>query len=59
MFGTDGIFKLLYGLALRASHPDKYERLREIEAKARSVRQYYLGCFVPGLLQTPDYVCTV
>ncbi|MEU7164166.1 helix-turn-helix transcriptional regulator [Streptomyces morookaense] len=58
VFETDGIFKLLYGLALRASHPDKYERLREIEAKARSVRQY-AGCFVPGLLQTPDYARTV
>ncbi|WP_229922557.1 Scr1 family TA system antitoxin-like transcriptional regulator [Streptomyces morookaense] len=42
---------------MRASHPDKCERLREIEAQARSIRQY-AGCSVPGLLQTPDCVRT-
>ncbi|MCC2278568.1 helix-turn-helix domain-containing protein [Streptomyces sp. ET3-23] len=54
VFGTDGIFKLLYGLALRASHPDKYERRSEMEARARIIREY-AGCFVPGLLQTQEY----
>ncbi|MFF4737529.1 helix-turn-helix domain-containing protein [Streptomyces sp. NPDC001262] len=58
LFGTDGVFKLLYALALRSSHPDKYERRREMEEKARVIR-HYAGCFVPSFLQTQGYARTV
>jgi transcriptional regulator with XRE-family HTH domain len=53
-FDTDGIFEELYRLASKETHPDKYRRRMEIEARARLIEDYS-GQLVPGLVQTEDY----
>ncbi|MEV6671565.1 helix-turn-helix transcriptional regulator [Streptomyces sp. NPDC051162] len=53
-FGTDGIFVELYALAVKEIHPDQFQRLMSLEARAKRVRG--LGAqIIPGLLQTKDY----
>ncbi|MFJ9615736.1 helix-turn-helix domain-containing protein [Streptomyces noursei] len=54
-FGTDGIFEELYRLASKEIHPDQYKRRMELEARARLIEEY-AGQFVPGLVQTEEYI---
>jgi len=52
--GADGVFSLLYLIARHEVHPDKYRRMMELEARARTIGEY-AGQVVPGLVQTEDY----
>lgn len=53
-FGTDGIFAELYRVASHERHPDQFQRRMDLEARARTLREYS-GQIVPGLLQTAGY----
>ncbi|MGW1198907.1 helix-turn-helix domain-containing protein [Streptomyces sp. NPDC002536] len=57
-FGTGKLFAAIYKIALREAHPAGYHRQLELEAKARSFKEY-AGCFIPGLMQTEDYTRTL
>jgi hypothetical protein len=57
-FGTSGIFERLYELARKEAHPDRYQRLMDLEALARAVDEYTVQ-HVPGLLQTEAYARAV
>ena len=54
VFGTDGIFGRMYGVARREAHPDRYRRRMELEMRAKRI-DWYAGLLVPGLLQTEEY----
>lgn len=54
LFGTDGHFARLYGLARRETHPVQYRAYMELEERAVAIDEY-AGHTVPGLLQTEGY----
>ncbi len=57
LFETDGIFDRLYELVRRSPeiHPEQYQLSMQMEARAQLI-EVYSGQFVPGLLQTKEYV---
>ncbi|MGO4751448.1 Scr1 family TA system antitoxin-like transcriptional regulator [Streptomyces sp. 2MCAF27] len=54
LFGTGELFAGLYALACKESHPDHYQRLMELEARARVIEEFSPAT-VPGLIQTEAY----
>ncbi|MGW3567003.1 helix-turn-helix domain-containing protein [Streptomyces sp. NPDC000941] len=54
IFTTGDLFASLYALMRKEIHPDQYQRLMELEERARTVKEY-AGQLVPGIVQTKEY----